>query len=132
MLNIQRGAMGTVAAAHTVGAATTIVSGDYRINQGKIYFSDPPYGPAGIGNLTTRSTFSGRIYYRLDYSTNLIMDDISEQFDGTTDQFSIVQNGIGVTGITTSFGAVLINNIFQKPFFGDVGSILKSDYPLEN
>ena len=128
VLNIQRGAMGTVAAAHTVGAATTIVSGDYRINQGKIYFSDPPYGPAGIGNLTTRSTFSGRIYYRLDYNTNLIMDDISEQFDGTTNQFNIVQNGIGVTGITTSFGAVLINNIFQKPFFGDVGSILESDY----
>ena len=128
ILNVQRGAMGTVAAAHTVGAATTIASGDYRINQGKIYFSDPPYGPAGIGNLTTNSTFSGRIYYRLEYDTNVIMDDVSEEFDGTQKQFNILRNGIGVTGITTNFGAVLINNIFQKPFFGDVGSIQESDY----
>jgi hypothetical protein len=130
VLNIQRGAMGTVAAAHTVGAATTIISGDYRINQGKIYFSDPPYGPSGIGSLTTNSTFSGRIYYRLDYEKNLIMDDISEEFNGTQDKFNLKSNGQQITGINTSFGVIMINNIFQKPFYGDVGSILESDYRI--
>ena len=28
------------------------------------------------------------------------------------------------TGINTSFGAVLINNIFQKPYLGDVGILI--------
>tara|TARA_B100001287_G_scaffold62682_1_gene50868 strand:- start:17185 stop:27846 length:10662 start_codon:yes stop_codon:yes gene_type:complete len=128
VLNVQRGAMGTVAAAHTVGAASSVVTGDYRIKQGKIYFSDAPYGPAGVVGITTRSTFSGRIFYRLNYDKNIILDDISESFNGTADQFAMISSGVAVTGITTSHGAVLINNVFQKPFFGDVGSILKSDY----
>ena len=32
--------------------------------------------------------------------------------------------------INTNFGAILINNIFQKPFYGDVGDINKSDYQI--
>ena len=128
VLDVQRGAMGTVAAAYTVGTASSVVSGDYRIKQGKIYFSDAPYGPAGVVGITTRSTFSGRIFYRLNYDKNVILDDISESFNGAADQFAMISSGVAVTGITTSHGAVLINNVFQKPFFGDVGSILKSDY----
>ena len=129
-LAVLRGQMGTVAAAHTVGAATTVLSGDYRIDHGKIYFSDVPYGPTGIGSLTTRSTFSGRAYYRLDYTSNKILDDISEQFDGSTDSFDLQENGQTVTGISSTFGVILIDNIFQKPFYGDVGSIQKSDYQI--
>ena len=132
-LNVLRGQMGTVAAAHTVGAATSVMSGDYRINHGTLYFSDPPYGPAGIGTLTTRSTFSGRVFYRQDYTKNLVMDDISEEFgdrigNDLKTEFPIKSNGVQASGINTSFGAVLINNIFQKPFYGDVGSLLVSDY----
>ena len=130
-LAVIRGQMGTVAAAHTVGAATTVLSGDYRIDHGKLYFTDVPYGPTGIGSLTTRSTFSGRAYYRLDYATNKILDDISEEFDGSTDQFDLKENGQTVTGISSAFGAILIDNIFQKPFFGDVGSIQNSDYQID-
>ena len=43
-LSIVRGELGTVAAAHTVGAAVTVVKGDYRINEGKLYFSEAPFG----------------------------------------------------------------------------------------
>ena len=43
--------MGTVAAAHTVGAGVSELYGDYRVSKGNIYFSDAPYGPAGIGTL---------------------------------------------------------------------------------
>ena len=129
-LNVERGQMGTVAVAHTVGAAVTVVKGDYRINEGKIYFSEAPYGPAGIGTLTTKSSFSGRAYYRLTYDTNKIIDDISDRFDGSTDQFSMTTNGSELLGISSSFGAILINNVFQKPFYGDVGDINKSDYQI--
>ena len=129
-LNVVRGEMGTVAAAHTVGAAVTVVKGDYRIKEGRIYFSEAPYGPTASSGIVTFSTFSGRAYYRLNYNTNAIIDDISDRFDGSTDKFDLTSNGTDVSGITNSFGAFLINNIFQKPFYGDVGDINKSDYRL--
>ena len=131
VLNVQRGILGTVATAHTVGAASSVVTGDYRIKQGKIYFSDAPYGPAGIGSLTTRSSFSGRIFYRLSYNENTIFDDISDSFNSATGQFSIISSGVAVTGITTSHGVVLINNIFQKPFLSPIGALASSDYEIE-
>jgi len=131
VLNVQRGILGTVAAAYTVGTASSVVTGDYRIKQGKIYFSDAPYGPAGIGSLTSSSNFSGRIFYRLNYGNNFILDDISNSFNGTTGQFSLISSGVAVTGITTSHGVVLVNNIFQKPFLSPIGALAKSDYELE-
>mgnify|MGYP003131805803 CR=1 FL=1 len=129
-LNVIRGQMGTVAAAHTVGAAVTVVKGDYRINEGKLYFSEAPYGPTGNAGIVTFSTFSGRAFYRLNYGSNKIIDDISDRFDGVTDKFNLTTSGVQLTGINTNFGAVLINNIFQKPFYGDVGDINKSDYQI--
>ena len=132
-LNVIRGVMGTVAAAHTVGAAVTAVSGDYRIQKGIIHFSDAPYGPTGIGTLTTNSTFTGRALFRLNYDNNYVLDDISESFNGIGRTFNLTSNGTtvtGIQGINTSFGAVLINNIFQKPFYSDVGSVVRSDYKI--
>jgi len=129
-LNVIRSYMGSVASAHTVGAAVTVLSGDYTINDGKIYFSDAPYGPTGIGSLTSKSSFSGRVFYRLNYGTNYIIDDISESFDSIQNKFNLTTNGTTLSGIQTSFGIVLVNNIFQRPFYGDVGSILESDYQI--
>ena len=125
-LNVLRGQLGTVAAAHTVGAGLTILSGDYRIDHGNLHFTDPPYGPSGIHSTT--STFSGRIFYKLNYASNAVFDDISEDFDGSKTEFAIKKNNVLLTGINTSYGAVLVNNIFQKPFLGEIGSILESDY----
>ena len=122
--------LGTVAAAHTVGAGLTVLSGDYRIANGNVYFKEAPYGLTGIGTLGTRSSFAGRVFYKLDYETNKVIDDISEQFNGTQDKFDLFTNGQVLTGINTNFGAILIDNIFQKPFYGDVGSIQESDYQI--
>ena len=127
-LSVDRGQMGTVAAAHTVGAAVTVLKGDYRLNEGRIYFSEAPYGPTG--GISTNSTFTGRAYYRLNYNTNKIIDDISDRFDGSTDQFNLTSNNVQLTGINSSFGAVLINNIFQKPYLGVVGSSALTDYTI--
>ena len=120
-LSVERGFMGTSPAAHLVGAALTALSGDYRIQKGKIHFKDAPYDS---------STFSGRIFYRLNYDNNKIVDDISEEFDGSKDKFDLTVNTQDASGINTSFGAFLINNIFQRPFYNDVGSVLQSDYTL--
>ena len=157
-VNVVRGYMGTVAAAHTVGAGVSELYGDYRVSKGNIYFSDAPYGPVGIGTLagsiigedkkpvnirnamTTKSTFSGRVFFRLNDivegrpgTMNRVIDDISDNFDGVTKLFDIKENSeILPVGITTYAGAILINNIFQKPFFGDVGSIIESDYIIQS
>ena len=129
-LNVIRGEMGTVAAAHTVGAAVTVVKGDYRVNEGRIYFSEAPYGPVSTGGIITRSNFSGRVYSRINYDNNTIIDDISDRFDGSTKSFNLTSNSVDVTGVDESFGAFLINNIFQKPFLRESGSVLRSDYEM--
>ena len=130
-LNVFRGAMGSVAAAHTVGAAVTVVSGDYKIENGIIHFTDAPYGPTGIGSLTTRSTFSGRSFYRLKYDKNFIFDDLSEEFNSEEKDFFITSNGSTISGITTNYGFVLVNNIWQDPHHGEGGSNLNtSDYQI--
>ena len=149
-VNVVRGYMGTVAAAHTVGAGVSELYGDYRVSKGNIYFSDAPYGPTGINTLsgpgtnppalTTRSTFTGRVFFRKNDiaegrpgTMNRIIDDISDSFTGIGKTFTITENSsILPVGITTYAGAILINNIFQKPFFGDVGSIIESDYVIQS
>ena len=156
-VSVVRGYMGTVAAAHTVGAGVSELYGDYRISKGNIYFSDAPYGPTGIGTIagskieggavvnipnamTTRSAFTGRVFFRKNDvaegrpgSMNRVVDDISDNFDGTTKLFDMKENSAVLpVGITTYGGALLINNIFQKPFFGDVGSVRESDYRVQS
>jgi hypothetical protein len=129
-LDVNRSYMGTVAVAHTIGAVVTILSGDYRIESGNIYFSDPPYGPPRINSLTTKSIFHGRAFYKLNYDKNYIFDDISENFNSSRKNFDLKSNGQILSGIQSNFGVVLVNNIFQRPFYGDVGSILESDYKV--
>ena len=123
-LNVDRGVMGTVAVAHTVGAGLTYLTGDYRIKDGNIHFSTPPYGPIGVSSNTTRSSFDGRSFYRLDYQYNTTFDDVSEDFDGQTAKFWLTKDGNEISGIQTNYGMVLVNNIFQDLHYGEGGSSL--------
>ena len=115
IFSVDRGQMGT-AAAHTVGAAVTVLKGDYRINEGRLYFSEAPISPKGISDPEEYLHFQHLLeeHIRLNYETNKILDDISDRFDGSTDKFNLTSNGVQSTGINSSFGAILINNIFQK------------------
>ena len=122
ILFVNRGFMGTTGAAHTIGAAITAVSGEYRIENGIIHFLEAPY---------EESTFTGRAYYRKDYTQNYIFDDISESFDGETREFIIKQNGTEVVGMKTEYGMILINNIFQDPEHGlGASNDYSSDYKV--
>ena len=122
ILFVDRGFMGTTGAAHTIGAAITAVSGEYRIENGIIHFLEAPY---------EESTFTGRAYYRKDYTKNYIFDDISESFNGETREFIIKQNGTEVVGMKTEYGMILINNIFQDPEHGlGASNDYSSDYKV--
>lgn len=110
-INVERGAMGTVAAAHTDGSSVEIYSGNYNIVGENIYFSSPP---------SEESTFFGRIFYKSNYDRNLIFDDLSSQFVGTAKTFNLKYN-YSDYGLTTStvtgnqYGILSLNGIFQKP-----------------
>ena len=121
-LYVDRSFMGTTKSAHVVGSAITAVSGDYRVENGIIHFSEAPYDG---------STFAGRAYYRKDYTKNYIFDDVSESFDGQTREFIIKQNGTEIVGMKTEYGMVLINNIFQDPQHGlGASNDYSSDYKV--
>lgn len=133
ILSVSRSFMGSVASAHTVGAATTIMKGDFNIIEDVIHFSTPPYGPAIASSdpqLITNSSFAGRVFSRqLNASNptdnNLILDDISNQFTGiAATEFLLSSNDQSVVGIFTNTNSstnisnnpfILINNIFQVP-----------------
>ena len=77
---------------------------------------------AGIGthnflfiDTSNGSSFQGRSFIRSDYSGNVVMDDVSPSFTGIAKTFTIKSAGVNTTGITSDFGAILVNNIFQKP-----------------
>jgi photosystem II stability/assembly factor-like uncharacterized protein len=133
ILSVVRGFMGSVASAHTIGAAVTVINGDFNIIDDVIYFSTPPYGPAIASSdpqLITYSSFAGRVFSRqLDAynpaDNNLILDDISNQFTGiAATEFVLYSNKKSVVGIFTNTNSgtdinnkpfILINNVFQVP-----------------
>ena len=61
------------------------------------------------------SEFNGRVFLRKDYTNNLIYDDVSSQFTGIAQTFTVTNSGVSTTGIETGSGLVLINGIFQTP-----------------
>lgn len=64
---------------------------------------------------TSGSSFQGRVFTRSDYTGNILIDDISQNFTGIGKTFTLKSSGVNTTGITSDFGVILINNIFQKP-----------------
>jgi len=77
---------------------------------------------AGIGthnllfaDVLRGSSFQGRSFIRSDYTGNNVFDDVSDQFTGIGKTFTLKKDNANTIGISTDFGAVLINNIFQKP-----------------
>ena len=63
----------------------------------------------------TKSSFSGRVFLRNDYSKNLIYDDISPKFTGIGQTFDITYEGQEVDYIEPGSGILFINEIFQTP-----------------
>lgn len=135
VVTTERGVLGSVAAAHTVGAAMTIREGQYIIRDDIVFFDSPPlsgvntifnFNQTGIPTSFSRMRFHGRVFSRLSYENNKIFDDISQQFDGTENIFELLSNGDStedifssnagiLTGTDVSSGVILLNNIFQIP-----------------
>ena len=134
-LLVNRYWMGTLPGVHTTGAICTKIKGNYNIVDNKIHFYDAPYGKVPIVpenprpdevdyiGITTRSSFSGRIFNKSGskntsiptYSDNILLDDLSNEFTGLATVFTLKQNAIPVSGISTSNLFVLVKDILQIP-----------------
>jgi hypothetical protein len=125
LVEVTRGALGSVAVAHTDTTESRVYRGSYNIVGNKIFFTESPYGEteetSGFSTSSNlplqKSQFHGRVFLRNNYSTNLIYDDVSDQFNGIGQTFTLKNKGNDVTGIGTdgSNGIVFINGVFQAP-----------------
>ncbi len=68
-----------------------------------------------LSDSTVGSSFQGRVFTRSDYHDNVVLDDISLGFTGIGKTFTLKSAGVNTTGISTDFGPILINNVFQRP-----------------
>ncbi len=138
-VSFNRATLGTVAAAHTQGTLVTRVKGNYNIVENFIYFTAPPFGnvfdiQTGLKN---GSTFSGRVFTRSGikdtsigpYDNNYIFDDISPEFTGVTDYFTLKENNNEVTGISTDNVIFTLNDVFQPPS-RLTGNVINGAYTL--
>ena len=121
LIEVNRGVVGSAATSHAASSEARVYHGSYNIVGDKIFFLE---APKGVGdndkrdsrNLPlTKSTFSGRVFLRNDYSKNLIYDDISPKFTGIGQTFDITYEGQEVDYIEPGSGILFINEIFQTP-----------------
>lgn len=116
-IEVIRSVMGSSIGYHNVGAAVTVLRGDFNIVNDQIHFSTPPYGPSGYPGNTVNSTFQGRVFSRqFDPGTpndkNIIFDDISTQFvSASSTEFYLKSNGETVVGVYTDTNTVLTGGI---------------------
>ena len=68
-----------------------------------------------VADVVEGSEFQGRSFIRSDYTGNFLLDDLSSGFTGVGKTFTMTSGGSNITGVTTDFGVILINNTFQKP-----------------
>jgi hypothetical protein len=122
VLETQRGYAGTAATIHVNDSPIQLYRGSYNIVGNKIWFTEAPRGNAvtvrDTSNLEQpKSSFTGRVFLRKDYTTNTLYDNISETFTGIGQTYILTLNGFNTTGIgsTGGNGIVFINSIFQTP-----------------
>ena len=120
LIQVSRGSVGTSATSHTDSTAFQVYRGSYNIVGSTIYFTEAPKGDArSIIDDTNLpkvfSSFNGRVFLKQDYSSNLIYDDISDQFTGIGQTYTLTTSGLNTSGISTGSGILLINDVFQTP-----------------
>jgi hypothetical protein len=145
-ISVIRPWLGTGLSTHTSSNQVTKVLGNYNIVDNILYFAEAPFGEIPFINpssradeqdyigIATGSSFSGRVFLRSgvsdtnneSYKNNYIFDDISDQFNGSEETFTIKSDGSNVTGVSTDNAIVLINSIFQGP----TSSGVSGDYDL--
>ena len=121
VVKVERGVLGVAAANHSANDTVRIHRGSFNIIDSSVYFIEPPKGNTRTrrkdNNLPfVKAEFSGRTFLRSDYTTNMLFDDISDDFTGIGKTYSLTVGGANTSsGIGVGNGVVFINGIFQTP-----------------
>ena len=121
LVQVTRGIFGTDKQQHFDGDAVKVYVGSYNIVGNKLYFIDAPRGSKSDNEVDEsnrplpKSSFSGRVFLRNDYTTNKIYDSVSKEFTGIGATFTLTVDNAPQTGIETGSGLVLLNNVYQTP-----------------
>ena len=121
-VRVERGVLGIVAASHSDGATARIHRGSFNIIDSSVHFIEPPKGNTRERKTPTelpfiKADFSGRTFLRQDYTTNMLFDDISDNFTGIGKTYSLTVGGANTSaGIQIGNGVLFINGVFQTPF----------------
>jgi len=119
-VSVVRASVGSTATSHADGANVQVHRGSFNIVGSEIWFSDPPKGNTRArrdsSNLPyVRAQYAGRTFLRSNYDTNMVFDDISDQFTGIGKTYTTTVGGINTTGISIGNGILFINGVFQTP-----------------
>ena len=119
-VSVIRGTFGSIAASHTDGANVQIYRGSINIVENKVYFAEAPRGNTRARRNATnlpyaKTKYSGRTFLRSNYDTNIVFDDISDQFTGVGRTYTMSASGLNTSGVDIGNGIVLINGVFQTP-----------------
>ena len=133
-VSVVRASVGSTAAPHDDGANVQVFKGSFNIVDSKVHFTDPPTGSARTrrddSNLPfVTSVFSGRTFLRSNYDTNMVFDDISNQFTGVGQTFTMKVGGANTTGVDIGNGILFLNGVFQTP---TTINNLGNNYKFEN
>ena len=121
-VRVERGVLGIPAASHSNGATVRVHRGSFNIVDSSAYFIEPPKGNTRERKTPTelpfvKADFSGRTFLRQNYTTNMIFDDISDNFTGIGKTYSLTVGGANTSaGIQVGNGVLFINGVFQTPF----------------
>jgi hypothetical protein len=147
-ITVRRNFLGTNSEEHLFNSFVRKLQGNYNIVNNKIYFTSSPYGltpdpkntdpfdEIDYTGVQTSSSFDGRVFLRSGiplnnedtYNKNYLFDDISNNFNGITTQFTLKSNQQNITGISTDNAVILINSIHQSPKGTLLSNVLGSYY----
>ena len=120
LINVERGVVGSIATSHTAGTDMFLYRGSYNIVKSDIIFTEAPNGrgPQALNEsnlVETNASFQGRIFLQNNYDNINLFDDISYQFNGTTNEFALTSSGLATAGVENGGGVLIINDIYQTP-----------------
>ena len=121
VVKVERGVLGINASSHTANDTVRVHRGSFNIVDSSVYFIEPPKGNTRSRRTNTnlpfvKADFSGRTFLRSNYTTNMLFDDISDNFTGIGKTYSLTVGGANTSsGIGVGNGVLFINGIFQTP-----------------
>ena len=121
VVKVERGQLGIAATSHVVNSTARVHRGSFNIVDSTVFFAEPPKGNNRSRRDETnlpfvKANFSGRTFLRSDYSTNMLFDDISDNFTGIGKTYSLTVGGANTSsGIGLGNGVLFINGVFQTP-----------------